>query len=272
MDNDITVHSWVELQDILFNKDTWDEHLHRYRSPYAFRGLSDKHYQLKTSLMRLGGEYDKLEKHLLRNLRNYTVRNSVPIKIDSVWEWLAIGQHYGLPTRLLDWTYSPYVALHFVTADLEKYDRDGVIWAVNFMAIKDLLPEDLKEIIDYEERNVFTVEMLSSVCTNIMELDTLTMGEEDFIVFLEPPSIDDRIVNQYALFSLMSNPKALMDDWLHQHSAYYYRVIIPAKLKWEIRDKLDQANINERILFPGLDGVTAWLKRHYSPTMSHEKL
>lgn len=41
------------------------------------------------------------------------------------------------------------------------------------------------------------------------------------------------------------------------------KYIISTDLKWRIRDMLDQMNINERILFPGLDGITSWMKRHY---------
>lgn len=265
MQNDFIAKSWVDLQEILFNKDSWNEKIHRFRSPYAFRGLSDESYQLRTSLMRLGGDYSKLEKHLLRNFRNYAPIDAVTLKSDSVWEWLAMAQHHGLPTRLLDWTYSPYVALHFATADVNTYDRDGVIWCVNFIKMNERLPECLKQVVENEDSNVFTVEMLTRVCVNLKQLDHLKSQEKDYVVFLEPPSLDARIVNQYALFSLMSNPRRLMDEWLAEHPEYYYRVIIPAELKWEIRDKLDTANINERMLFPGLDGLSAWLKRHYSP-------
>src|SRR5207253_3555315 len=91
------------------------------------------------------------------------------------------------------------------------------------------------------------------------------LARTPFVVFLEPPSLDPRIVNQFALFSLMSSPQASLDDWLARHPALAKRILIPAALKWEIRDKLDQANINERVLFPGLDGLSRWLTRYYWP-------
>ena len=216
---------------------------------------------MHTSLSRLGGNYTKLEPHLLRNFKKYAHKDAD--QGDLLWNWLALAQHHGLPTRMIDWTYSPYVALHYATIDLEKYHKDGVIWCINYVETSKYLPEQLKEIISEEGSNVFTAEMLQMGATSFKELDSLQ--KEDFLLFLEPPSLDQRIVNQYALFSMISNSKALLDKWLENHPSIYFRIIIPAELKWEIRDKLDQANITERVLLPGLDGLSKWLKRHYSP-------
>jgi hypothetical protein len=262
MQNEHLVKNWSELQEALFD-DTYHEGLQRYRSPYVYRGLGNAKYDLKTSLMRLDGQYELVEKHLIRNFRKYAKRFAEKSNTDSFWDALALAQHFGLPTRLLDWTYSPYVALHFTTAKLKDFDKDGVIWAVNHEKIIDFLPKKLKNILLEEGSNKFTTELLNTVCDNWKEFDNLQ--KQTFMIFFEPPSFDDRIINQFALFSAMSDAKYLLSEWLAEHQNLYFKIIIPAQLKWEIRDKLDQANINERVLFPGLEGLSSWLKRHYSP-------
>jgi hypothetical protein len=258
--NTYRVESWAELQDRLFD-DSWSPDLGRFRSRYAFRGLSDAAYRLETTLIRLQGPYVTLERHILRNFRKYAHRTGV--EGTSVWHWLSVAQHYGLPTRLMDWTYSPLAAMHFATANIERYDTDGVIWAVNYVKAHRLLPERLCDQLDEEGANVFTVEMLSESLASLKDLSTMT--GDPFLVFFEPPSMDDRIVNQFALFSMFSDSASVLDEWLRQHPEMWRKIVIPAKLKWEIRDKLDQANVTERVFFPGLDGLSRWLKRHYSP-------
>ncbi|HEV8687103.1 MAG TPA: FRG domain-containing protein [Gaiellaceae bacterium] len=258
---ELRVSSWIELHERLF-EDSWQESLGRHRSNEAFRGRGWVGEGLATTLQRLGGESAALEVQLLRNFRKYAHRGDVPY--DSIWNWLALGKHHGLPTRLLDWTYSPYVALHFATASLERYDQDGIVWAVDYVRAHELLPDPLRDVLRAEGANVFTAEMLERVARGLRELDVLA-DDNEFVVFLEPPSLDDRIVNQYALFSLMSGPDASFDAWAELHDELVRKLVIPAELKWEIRDKLDQANITERVLFPGLDGLSAWLRRYYLP-------
>jgi SAM-dependent methyltransferase len=255
-----TAASWVDLIEQLY-ADSWQKDIQRYRSNYAFRGLSDKDYSLKTSLIRLGGNYYDLEFYLIRNFQKYArIEGSSRY---SIWKWLTIAQHHGLTTRLLDWTYSPFVALHFATASIENYDTDGVIWCVDFVKVHNCCPPVFREKLKEEGANVFTVEMLSDICETLPEFDDIS--QEDFVLFFEPPSLYERIVNQYALHSVISNPKVVLDDVLENYPDVYKKVIIPCDLKWEIRDKLDQANINERVMFPGLDGLSRWLIRHYSP-------
>ncbi len=90
------------------------------------------------------------------------------------------------------------------------------------------------------------------------------MSPEPFAMFFEPASMLDRIANQYALFSVVSDPKVLLSDILEQQEIDYYKIIIPSEVKLEIRDKLDYINISERMLYPGLDGICRWIARQYS--------
>jgi hypothetical protein len=257
--NEIRVNDWNELLDELF-EGAWQPSLQRHRSPYAFRGLAEAGNLLDTTLIRLGGSYVEMEGHLLRNFRKYANRSNV--ELDTIWNWLSLAKHHGLPTRLLDWSFSPFVALHFATSSLHKFHLDGVVWMVDYTQVHREAPEALRQHLEQERADIFTVEMLAAEANTLKEFNTL--ASEEYVLFFEPPSMDERIVNQFAMFSLMSNPQGLLNEWLENRSQMYRKIIIPAGLKWEIRDKLDQANITERVLFPGLDGLSAWLQRQYT--------
>lgn len=261
MENEVTIESWAHLQDELMS-DSWDRSIGRFRSRYAYRGIDDMVYHLSTTLTRLGGDFQTLEAHLIRNFSKYAYRDVV--EKDNLWHWITVAQHHGLPTRLLDWTSSPLVAAHFATANINKFHIDGAIWMVRYQQAHNYLPDNLQDVLKQEGANLFTVKMLSQSIPGLKELANL--AEDSFPVFLEPPSIDDRIVNQHSLFSLFSKADTVFDKWLQNKPSLWKKVIIPAHLKWEIRDKLDQSNITERVLFPGLDGLSQWLKRYYSPS------
>ena len=272
---DETVSTWPELIEALYAH-AWDATLKRHRSPYVYRGGCPGDGALSPAITRLGNHHPRVEKLLLSDFRQYA---RLQVTLDqSEWTWLAVAQHHGLPTRLLDWTYSPYVALHFVTADLgpEEPTADGFVWCANYKATSRKLPEGLRQKLEDYRKSVFSVETLQEAVAGLDEF--VTLAPSPFVVFLEPPSIDARIVNQVGLFSIMSRPpvhsgaeRMRLDDYLESLDAergendapVVRRLRIPASLKWEIRDRLDQANITERVLFPGLDGLCAWLRRHY---------
>ena len=96
--NDIRVESWCELCERMY-ENSWQDDLMRFRSNYAFRGLSDKAYDLKTSFTRRCGAHSHLEYHLLRNFSKYA---EVPWTGDNAsdWRWLTVAQHHGLPTAI----------------------------------------------------------------------------------------------------------------------------------------------------------------------------
>lgn len=255
-----TAHTWADL-DNLFFADSYDAKIGRHRSKYAFRGLPDASYGLTTSLQRLFKDHPDLEQCLLRNFKKYA---SQELRGLSFWEIVSIAQHHGLPTRLLDWTFSPYAALHFATDRFTEYDKDGAVWCVNFEKIHRFAPSKFSGQLKKNNSYVFTAEMLDEVAENFVALKHCQ--KTPFAIFFGPPAIDSRIVNQYALFSVMSDSGTVFSDWLGDHGDLYKKIIIPRDFKLEIRDRLDQINMTERIFYPGLDGLCSWLTRHYTPS------
>jgi hypothetical protein len=261
-----TSKGWLDILEALY-AESWNPQLGRFRSRFAYRGVPAHADALETALARLAGDHGdvaRIELGLLRSFRKYALADAHCT--NTIWHWLALAQHAGLPTRLLDWTYSPLVALHFATVRLEQFDQDGEVWCVDFPRVNKLLPRRLRQLLDTEQSEALTVDMLQGFET-LHDFDRL--GRSPFVVFVEPPTVHPRVAAQHALFSLMPNPTARLDQWLMRHPDVYRRVVIPAALKWEIRDKLDQANINERVLHGGLDGLSRWLARYYRPGGRH---
>lgn len=119
--NEVCVSNWNELNDELYEQ-SWRESSDDCDPTMPFRGLADARDNLKT---RFGAPGAELERHILRNFRKCYHE---AVTADTIWNGLAAAQHHALPTRWLDWTYSPYVTLHVVTKPVDHVSNDGVIW------------------------------------------------------------------------------------------------------------------------------------------------
>lgn len=252
-----------EIWDII-SEQRHQDRIDRYRSPYLYRGLPNIKFHLETSLCR-NCKYKgyELEKSILRNFTKYASIET-PNLVSSVWSQLIIGQHHGLPTRLLDWTYSPLIGLHFATSGesfFEMQENNCVVWAIDIEEINGLLPHKYKNKLREEHAYLFTVEMLNEVVQSLDNYDDDM--ENNSMILLEPPSIDQRIINQYSYFSVIPREISNIESFLNLKTENTIKYVIDKSLKWRIRDMLDQLNVSERIIYPGLDGLSSWIKRRY---------
>lgn len=240
----------------------------RRRNYVAYRGMADRSAPLLTSLDRLGGPEAPhakahLEEHILRNFLRY----SKPyVRSDQVeWELLFTAQHHGLPTRLLDWTYSPLVAAHFATLDPAP-PGDRVVWRLDWrrmhqrFGLKPLafLVQDLIE--ELGRRGI----------GSLGEFMAGTADAAPFACMLEPPAMDHRITVQSAAFTITSDTGTSFDAFLAEQGLAdaLTGIVIPADAVDLIRDQLDLCAIDERRLFPDLDGVAREVRRYYASSAS----
>jgi hypothetical protein len=270
---DVPVDSWDDLQAELHSltmipiKDAQGGHR---RSSFVFRGMSCADWPLKTSLERLGSSPGAVEQPALRAFSRYAPVGTVPLR--SEWDRLAVAQHNGLPSRVLDWTVSPLVAAHFATEEKEyrtgPKKADGIIWCVHADTLRDrLLPKKMRDYLQAEQAYVYSGPMLDVLYPRLKDFDH--RYRRDIMIFFEPPSIDARIQNQFGILSAMNGPAKSHDAYLRKYVEVepdlVRRIIIGKDAKSQIRDMLDQNNITERMLFPGLPGLCDWLARYYGP-------
>ncbi len=245
----------------------------RLRERAVYRGVADTEYGLLTSLDRLGcpdvppHSKGHLEAHLLRNFLRYS-RPHLPPHPMGEWEILVVAQHHGLPTRLLDWSYSPLTAAHFATIDGSR-PTDRVVWRLDWGR--------MHERFGLPPLSLLVADLDRELCRRgIGSPWELFEGErvppDHFVALLEPPALDQRLVTQAAAFTLSSDRSRGIDRILVEAglAECLTRCVIPAESVDRVRDQLDLCDVGERRLFPDLDGVAAEMRRYYSANSAQD--
>lgn len=258
------VRSLGEFVDVVTPREP-DPLTRRRRDTGVYRGASEASRPLLTSLDRLGGcdpPHTKvdLEEHILRNFIRYSRPHLDDARPHNDWELLIAAQHHGVPTRLLDWSYSPLVAAFFATRPLARQDeRDRAVWRLDWQSL-------------HRRFNIPPLALLIQDLDTLLGAQSLTPWKlfaarsgRAFACMIEPPSLDNRIVSQAATFTLSSTTCQSFDEFLESQelSDALTRYVIPAQDVPRFRDQLDLVGIDERRLFPDLDGVASAIQRYY---------
>lgn len=252
---------------------------------YYFRGLSNSNYDLLTTLDRFqkdewGGKEKLLIREFKKIARNYISPQMLPT---STFEWLALMQHYGIPTRLLDVTNSAFIALYFAVKDWDN-NCDGAVWAINPYRFHDNSLYRLTE-------NSFPFPIEKSHSYHLPQFTKEEYFNEAFLtakyqvcMILEPEIAERRLFQQQGAFMVTSCKKEETQEILidvlkarNRHDDEFERmgkgkggksglnwsivkVVIPAKEKKRIFHQLMNMNVNASTLFPDIAGAANYVK------------
>lgn len=228
----------------------------------GYRGVSNRDYKLVPSIGRVSKD-DQMramssEQGMFFNFKKELVRFQ---KVASDIECAILAQHFGLPTRLLDWTTNPLVALHF--AINSKTDSDACVYLLSFL-VESISEED----VDYTSlfpNIIFDIEVSGgnrSPASFRQERHPEQNGPHPQYYALEPSSTTERIVAQKSFFTLHYDPFSPIEKEVHG------KLIIPHGLKSGMKEALDLFGITSYTLFPDIGGLAISLKQAYFSNIS----
>lgn len=224
-----------------------------------FRGLPKSKYELRPSIYRTSvwhynsDEAKYLTDSFIHRAKGYLSYSSQISK----WEWYYIMQHYGLPTRLLDWTKGYFIALFFAVRNLQAISTPCV-WIIN--------PFDLN-LKSQENPVIFFTDSATRELEDNKIVDLyLEEGTKlpKFPLAIEPPYINERMSSQRSCFTVHG---ALKDGFVNLHRNTKQFQLVQLRIKNEaaekIKNELTNAGISEATLFSDLEGIARELKYHF---------
>jgi hypothetical protein len=252
-----------------------------------FRGHSNAEYALTSTLDRFGNDkYGQNEKLLIRQFRkvapNYLALGQLP---KTTFEWLALMQHYGAPTRLLDLTTSPFIALYFAVMNYEE-EKDAAVWRLNPSLLHEGSVEGLKESgfpFQLSKHGFHQPEMITDTYFH----EAFFSGKHKACFILEPENTEKRLYQQQGAFLVSSGIGLRTDEVLSEvvfnlidKKSHKYgggnekgfwdwnivKVVIPSEIKRELFMQLLDMNINSSTLFPDLSGAAKHVTEYVKST------
>ena len=243
------------------------EKLNELPNGFIYRGHANASWSLESSLERIVGE--KWSSEEARKFEEYSISqfqskfhlyDKENLQPESKLAWLSIMQHYGVPTRLLDFTESPYVALYFA---LEFYNPsmkdDFSIFAIDYGEIMD------KSISSIGSRDSGFKESQDSIYEkrDVVFDDVVDRFSYDIAWIAEPRRLNVRLDRQAGSFLLSGNRAMKIEDVLNSDlygNAQMYKYVIKGGLYQNAYALLRKMNITSKSLYGDLDGLARHIK------------
>ncbi len=223
------------------------EDIGKYKGPVWYRGQSQKGWKLQSSFIRECA--NESEMNMINRFRQSATLLLNP-NPNTLMDWLFIMQHHGVPTRLLDWTESPLVALYF--ACNEHNDLDGALWILRPVelnkksGIKPEYPYYIPSLEDDIVENYFPENLAGERKSELLPIAALV------------PRNNPRMQSQLGVFTISHRDKTSIEN-IHDKS-HTTRYIIPKRKKGTMLKDLKLIGIQKFQLFPELSSIGEAIK------------